>query len=171
MAKSRKTLDQVTRQYVEDLIGNNTGIKSIGSLQIMKELHTSYPFRVHSAGVKSGLSIDLQLFEKDFEYICRGSVQGFKILLHHPEDVPQVSKHFFHVPLGQEVLVSIQPEMITTKKGLNKYKPNVRGCYLEWERKLKFFQKYTQRNCELECLANFTYQNCSCVKFSMPSNE
>lgn len=29
---------------------------------------------------------------------------------------------------------------------------------------------YTQVNCELECLTNFTLTKCGCVKFSMPRN-
>lgn len=60
-----------------------------------------------------------------------------------------------------------------------------RQCYFDSERKLRFLKVYTQRNCELECLANFTlakwyvkspiilihYILCcfsGCVKFSSP---
>lgn len=45
--------------------------------------HTeSYPLRVFSA--RAGLSAWLVLFEKDFDYLCRSSVQGFKVVLHTP---------------------------------------------------------------------------------------
>lgn len=101
--------------------------------------------------------------------MCRGPVQGFKILLHTPGEVPQVSKHYFRVPLLQEVLVSVKPNMITTSEGLMSYEPNRRQCYFNSERQLRFFKVYTQRNCELECLSNFTRIECGCVKFSMPS--
>ncbi|KAJ6649409.1 Pickpocket protein 28 [Pseudolycoriella hygida] len=30
---------------------------------------------------------------------------------------------------------------------------------------------YSQRNCELECLTNFTLDMCGCVKFSMPHDD
>lgn len=43
-----------------------------------------------------------------------------------------------------------------------------RQCYLENERYLKFFNIYSQQNCELECLANLTITECGCAKFSMP---
>lgn len=43
-----------------------------------------------------------------------------------------------------------------------------RQCYFNGERYLRFFQVYTQQNCELECLANYTMAKCGCVKFSMP---
>lgn len=44
-----------------------------------------------------------------------------------------------------------------------------RQCFFDTERQLRFFKIYTQRNCELECLANFTVKTCGCAKFSMPS--
>lgn len=46
-----------------------------------------------------------------------------------------------------------------------------RQCFFEKERILKFFNVYTQPNCELECLANYTVDLCGCAKFSMPSNK
>lgn len=30
---------------------------------------------------------------------------------------------------------------------------------------------YTQQNCYLECIANFTLKHCGCVKFSMPRDD
>lgn len=46
-----------------------------------------------------------------------------------------------------------------------------RQCFFNEERYLQFFKVYTQQNCELECLTNFTLSQCGCVKFSMPRNE
>ncbi|XP_037031858.1 pickpocket protein 28-like isoform X2 [Bradysia coprophila] len=131
----------------------------------------TYPYRVFGSGARVGLFVLLKLYEQNLEYICRGPVQGFKILLHTPGEVPQVSKHYFRVPLLQEVLVSVKPNMITTSEGLRHYEPNRRQCYFASERKLRFLKVYTQRNCELECLANFTLQACGCVKFSMPRDK
>lgn len=130
----------------------------------------TYPNRVFGAGARAGLFALLRLYEQDLEYLCRGPVQGFKILLHTPGEVPQVSKHYFRVPLEQEVLVSVKPNMITTSEGLRHYLPNRRQCFFDSERQLRFFKVYTQRNCELECLSNFTRDECGCVKFSSPSN-
>lgn len=83
-------------------------------------------------------------------------MQGFKVLLHTPGELPRVSKQFFRIPLRQEVVVSVKPNMITTSDGLIDYSPDRRQCYFNDERYLKFFKVYTQSNCELECLANFT---------------
>lgn len=43
-----------------------------------------------------------------------------------------------------------------------------RQCFFNSERTLHYLKTYTQRNCQLECLANFTLAKCGCVKFSMP---
>lgn len=68
--------------------------------------------------------------------------------------------------------MSVKPNMITTSDGLLEYAPERRQCYFNNERSLQFFKVYTQSNCELECLANFTLARCNCVKFSMPrTNE
>lgn len=39
-------------------------------------------------------------------------VQGFKVSLHVPGEIPRVSKQFFRVPLSREVVVTVTPKMI-----------------------------------------------------------
>lgn len=128
-----------------------------------------YPYRVLDSGIGSGLSAILGSHVKNFDYVCRGPTQGYKLVLHSPVEAPQVSKHFFRVPVKQEVLVSIKPNMIITSRNLQGYEPSLKQCFSTSERQLRFFKVYTQRNCELECLSNFTKSECGCVKFSYPS--
>ncbi|XP_077285587.1 pickpocket protein 28-like isoform X2 [Arctopsyche grandis] len=128
----------------------------------------TYPVRGTGSGAKAGLVILLRAYNYDLDYLCRGPVQGFKILLHSPTEVPRVSQQYFRVPLSQEVIAAIKPNMMTTSEGLKDYDPERRQCFFPYERKLKFFKVYTQRNCELECLTNYTMLQCSCVTFSMP---
>lgn len=135
-----------------------------------KNLSESYPFRVIGTGDRAGLEVNLQVYKQDMDYLCRGAVHGFKIFLHTPGEVPQLSKNYFRVPLFQGVSVTIKPQMMITSDGLRHYSPNRRQCYLNSERQLRFFKVYTQGNCELECLSNFTLTECGCVKYSMPSN-
>ena len=130
-----------------------------------------YPKRILDPGARGGLNIVFKLYENDTDYICRGPVQGFKVLFHTPGEIPRVSKQYFRIPLRQEVFVSIKPNMITTSPGLTDYAPERRQCFFNDENFLKFFKVYTQSNCELECLANFTYNACGCVKFSMPRDN
>lgn len=110
----------------------------------------------------------LSAFRQNLEYVCRGPVQGFKVALHTPGEVPQPSQHYFRVPLGQEVLVAVRPTLRQTSANLLRYAPHERQCFRDDEGGLQFFRQYTQRNCELECLANRTLEVCGCVKFGMP---
>ncbi|XP_075146228.1 ripped pocket [Haematobia irritans] len=128
----------------------------------------TYPVRVLSAGSRAGLSIAFLNLKHEVDFGCRGPVQGFKVLLHSPDDVPLVSKQFVRIPMGREVLIAVKPNMITTSSGIAEYPPHRRQCYLNSERSLRFFKVYTQNNCELECLTNYTLKTCGCVKFSMP---
>lgn len=110
----------------------------------------------------------LRAYDKDLDFICRGPVQGFKLLLHQPGEIPRVSLQYFRAPLDQEVIVAIKPDMMTTSDSLRSYHPQRRQCYFAGERLLRFYKIYTQQNCEIECLANFTLEYCKCVAFHMP---
>ncbi|XP_061393667.1 pickpocket protein 28-like [Musca vetustissima] len=135
------------------------------------ELGTSYPARVLSSGTKAGVTAILLDNKTNIDYGCREASQGYKLLLHSPDDVPQVSKHFLHIPMNEETTIAVLPSMMTTSKAIAKYSPEKRQCYMAKERQLRFFQVYTENNCELECLTNFTLHRCGCVKFSMPRNR
>lgn len=82
--------------------------------------------------------------------------------------MPRVSQNYFRAPLDQEVVVAIEPDMMTTSEGLRDYDSYYRQCYFANERQLKYFKIYTQRNCEVECLTNYTLKRCGCVSYHMP---
>lgn len=44
----------------------------------------SYPIRVFNARQNAALHLFLQIYERDMDYICRGSVKGFKVFLRTP---------------------------------------------------------------------------------------
>ncbi|XP_049771508.1 pickpocket protein 28-like [Schistocerca cancellata] len=133
--------------------------------------YDTYPERALGAGARNGMFVLLRAFSYDLDYICRGPVQGFKVLLHNPAEVPRVSLQYLRAPLSQEVVVAVKPNMMTTSDGLRSYSPHRRQCYFPYERHLRYFKVYTQQNCELECLTNFTLNRCSCVSFHMPRTE
>ncbi|KAL4709034.1 hypothetical protein ACJJTC_005895 [Scirpophaga incertulas] len=128
----------------------------------------TYPHRGSGHGAKAGVTFLMKSKEIDLDYLCRGPVQGFKILLHNPAELPRLSQQYFRSPLAQEVVVAVKPKMMTTSDGLKPYPPERRQCYFPSERYLKYFKIYTQSNCEMECLTNFTYARCGCVHFGMP---
>lgn len=88
-----------------------------------------FPYEVLGAGNRGALSIVLRMYEKDFDYICRGSIIGYKVAIHLPGDLPSIlsSNHFIHIPTNQETLITFQPEVMRTSSSLQGYSPNERG--------------------------------------------
>lgn len=130
-----------------------------------------YPMRVFGTGKQFSVNVLLRIHNSDIDALCGGSTQGFKVIFHAPMEDPQISKRYFQVSPGKQALFSISPNLIRTCDGLKKYSPDARQCYLEHERKLQFYNHYTKRNCESECLANFTLNTCGCAIFTMPSKR
>ncbi|XP_065087743.1 pickpocket protein 28-like [Ochlerotatus camptorhynchus] len=128
---------------------------------------TSYPYRTIGPGALAGLQIMLYSEDKDLEYSCSGPVQGYKVLLHSPADYPQISNRYIHIPLDQEVMIAVKPLITETTHKLQHYSAERRQCFFSHDRSLRFFRVYTQDNCNLECLTNYTLQRCGCVRFSM----
>lgn len=129
-----------------------------------------YPRRVLSAS--EGLTINLRLNPNDTDFLCGGPVQSFKILLHTNGEVPQVSKYYYRVPVDHDIVMSVRPSIMqTTDTLLTNYNSDRRKCFYDGERQLKFFRKYTQRNCQLDCVARHTVETCKCAKFTMPRLE
>lgn len=54
---------------------------------------------------------------------------------------------------------------------LRSFSPQLRNCYFEGEKVLKYFKTYTKAMCEYECNTNFTLSVCGCVQFSMPRGK
>ncbi|CAO1415895.1 unnamed protein product [Diamesa hyperborea] len=131
------------------------------------EFHT-YPQRVLGSGLVAGLNVMLIGNKLDLEYRCRGYSQGFKIAFHSPNEIPRFSKQYYRISFNREVLINLNPQVVVTSNELKSYKPEVRKCYLDGEKTLKYFKSYTKSNCELECLSNFTQLTCGCVKLGMP---
>ncbi|CAO1415887.1 unnamed protein product [Diamesa hyperborea] len=127
-----------------------------------------YPQRGLRSGLKAGIEIHLIGRKIDIDYHCSGFSQGFKIALHSPNEIPRFSKQFTRIAFNNEVFINLVPEVLITSDVLKSYKPEVRKCYFDGEKTLKYFKSYTKSNCELECLANFTESICGCVKFGMP---
>ncbi|GBP43266.1 Pickpocket protein 28 [Eumeta japonica] len=125
-----------------------------------------YPRRGHQNSALPDLEIELLENAQKQDKLCIGEKRGFKIILHHPMDSPR-AKPFYHIQGGQEGALSMSFHMISTSEKLRSYAPHVRQCYFPAERKLRYFKEYTQKNCERECRANYTFARCGCVWFNM----
>lgn len=70
---------------------------------------------------------------------------------------------------GSELRIVITPKIMTATEKLKTIPLKKRQCLFNEERHLRFYRTYTERNCALECEANFTLDFCKCVLYFMPS--
>ena len=128
-----------------------------------------YPNRLSETGRFNSLGFRLLMTVDNSFHLCNHLV-GFIISFHMPNELWQMSKNQIFIPPGIDTKISIIPKVTITSDGLRKYAPQVRGCYFQTDRQLRFFKSYSQAKCEEECLANYTKNACNCVPFFMPSN-
>ncbi|KAG7308210.1 hypothetical protein JYU34_006880 [Plutella xylostella] len=127
----------------------------------------TYPQRAAKTG-KYNLMIFLQSSVKDHDETCNPVGSGFKIFLHNPADLPHSSVHSYAALPRQLSSLALTFHSLSTSHNLRKYHPEVRQCYFQNERFLRYFHIYTQNNCMLECRANYTFHRCRCVPFYLP---
>jgi acid-sensing ion channel, other len=132
-----------------------------------QQLYDDYPRK----GTRLPLVASIFVLRGMVDGLCNGFTegQGFKVFLHLPNEVPDMSKQYYLVPDRQIVNIKIVPRMITTAPELREISVEKRQCFFSDERHLRFYESYTQNNCELECVANLTVEICGCQKFFMPS--
>jgi acid-sensing ion channel, other len=94
-------------------------------------------------------------------------------LVHRPDLLPTFLQRndFIELKFGNDIEVEVTPEIIKTDRSLAKLDPELRECYFDNERSLRFFRTYTQKNCEIECFTNYTIQRCGCVALDQPYND
>lgn len=77
------------------------------------------------SGTRDGLTVTFSLNRSEFDDTCRSHVQGFKLQLHMPGVVPQISKHYLHLPMKRDVLIAVNPKVIRTDDDLSAFSPAV----------------------------------------------
>lgn len=128
-----------------------------------------YPYLAFGTGKRDSLLVLMQALNSEIDYLCGGATDGYKITFHLPNEWPIMWKKPFQISNGHAATFMIIPNLIITSPNVYSYDPNVRQCYYTAERPLRFFQYYTQHNCEMECLTNYSLNVCGCVHFAMPS--
>ncbi|XP_024889162.1 pickpocket protein 28-like isoform X1 [Temnothorax curvispinosus] len=128
------------------------------------------PWRPYGAGLIYGLTLALDVDMN--EYYCSSTAgAGFKMLLHNPVETPKVADFSFAITPGEETRVIVRPRISTANPAIISIPQRKRKCFFTAERKLRYYRTYTQRNCILECEANFTQQLCDCVQYYMPKSS
>ncbi|XP_011645500.1 pickpocket protein 28-like [Pogonomyrmex barbatus] len=128
------------------------------------------PWRPYGAGLLYGLTLVLDV-DMDEYYCSTTAGAGFKMLLHNPVETPKVADFSFSITPGEETRVIIRPRISTANPSIISIPQRKRKCFFTSERKLRYYRTYTQRNCILECEANFTQQLCECVQHYMPKSS
>ncbi|XP_014094082.2 pickpocket protein 28 [Bactrocera oleae] len=126
-----------------------------------------YPRRIAGTGESLGLSITLDV-EADKYYCSSTNSVGFKLSLHSPNESPNVHETGVLIAPGNETKVRVRPDKTETTQKLRSVDTKYRRCLFHDERKLLYFAHYTQRNCEMECIAKMLLQHCGCISFYMP---
>lgn len=73
---------------------------------------------------------------------------------------------------GRDYEVLIDPEVIISDENLEThYTKEERFCMFQEDVSLKYFKYYSQKNCELECLADLLTERCGCTPFYFLSNS
>ncbi|CAG9810334.1 unnamed protein product [Chironomus riparius] len=123
------------------------------------------------AGNPEGLNLIIEITNDLSKPIMTREINGYLIILHDPFELPsKLSKSFFINP-NQINDIDINLQINEIDESIAEYKPTDRNCYLETEKILKFFKKYTKANCIQECLTDFMINRCSCVEFFMIRNS
>ncbi|KFB52627.1 AGAP010967-PA-like protein [Anopheles sinensis] len=127
--------------------------------------------RVAGSGLDAAIGFNMVHYPLKIDTSCvRG--RGYKVLLHESNAYPDLAKRHIRLPVSHSLTIAVKPNIMLTSPELTKYSAIKRQCYFEHERPLRYFRRYNQDNCELECLTNYTEKECGCVHFSMPhTNE
>ncbi|XP_021709992.1 sodium channel protein Nach [Aedes aegypti] len=138
---------------------------------IKKQTLDNIPTRGLGAGKYRAFNLALIGHEDDMSKECDDlQIRGHKILFHSPVDYPHMINSVV-IPFDHITQIAVKPLVVKTSPKVRNYPPERRQCFFEDERYLKYFLVYTQNNCELECLSNYTLARCGCVKYSMMRSE
>jgi acid-sensing ion channel, other len=85
-----------------------------------------------------------------------------------PNELTPYVFDIWEIGMQQSVNIVLKPRILTTSDALRDYPIESRNCYYSNERKLRFFNDYTQYNCQHDCAANVTLEHCGCVTLNYP---
>lgn len=96
--------------------------------------------------------------------------QLLKVIFHPPNEIPTRFHTSFDATFGDETNVYhiAGVQSYRANKNLNILAPEIRQCYYENEKKLKYFKKYSKSHCELECLNDFAKSRSKCSIIDLP---
>ncbi|KAL7013324.1 hypothetical protein ACKWTF_015331 [Chironomus riparius] len=116
------------------------------------------------------VSVSASAFPYFYDEIYNGRYDGHLIYIHSPYELPTESSNQIFLQKDTFLKAQVEPQLNVVDVSLEDLDIKERNCYLEHEKKLKFFKVYTKTNCEHECMADNVLNRCSCVEFFMIRN-
>ncbi|KAF0751167.1 pickpocket protein 28-like, partial [Aphis craccivora] len=126
------------------------------------------PWRVTGDTVDNAVRLIFDLTNKNLGDHCPKRDSGLTLIVHSPTDVPVGIQPTAYVTGSSMLSVALSLNTIHTSHKIKTWKPNIRNCYYQHEKNLKFFKIYTLHNCEVECRANNTLKICGCNAYFQP---
>jgi amiloride-sensitive sodium channel len=123
------------------------------------------------AAKRRELSFTLMINKEDENNLCTEISDNFQLFVTRSEELVTPLNRVYALKFDKNYEIKISAKKESAENNLKKFSPQNRGCYFEDEKKLQFFSAYTKNNCEFECMTNYTFKVCNCVKFSMPRND
>ncbi|KAL7014646.1 hypothetical protein ACKWTF_016044 [Chironomus riparius] len=143
------------------------------------DIHRNFtrPFRTSTSSAGLDVLMDMESdYDVDVQYysppwISSLKIRGAYLLIHDPYELPSTDSLIISANVDTMMNIWLNPELIKTDDLLKEYSLKDRNCFLNHEKKLRFFKVYTKTNCEQECLTEFMISHCNCVEFFMIRNR
>ncbi|VVC45170.1 Epithelial sodium channel [Cinara cedri] len=126
------------------------------------------PWRVTGDTIENAVRLVFNLKNTNLGGHCPETDSGLTIIVHNPADTPIGMKPTAYVTRNNMLSISLSIVVIHTSPKITNWTPKNRNCYFQNEKKLKFFKIYTSHNCEVECRANNTLEECGCNAYFQP---
>ncbi|XP_026736722.1 pickpocket protein 28-like [Trichoplusia ni] len=128
---------------------------------------TMKPLRVMASGESNGLGVELFLNNSEHQYACEGNSLGFTILIASPTDHVYTST-VLRLPMDRMTTIEVTPLTYKTDSSLRALSPYKRQCFFQNEKRLQYYEFYTDSNCKHDLWVQEARNKCNCVLFHWP---
>lgn len=126
-----------------------------------KDIH---PKKTKFFGTHHGLSVILHPLSEPKSLSTIDS-DGVKMIVNEYNEYPSENSIEKVLPSFQESFVEIQPERTFCSEPVRHLSISDRGCYFENEWNLKFYNRYSEANCQVECRMKQVIDLCGCLPY------
>ena len=128
-----------------------------------------FPIKAAGAGRSRGLVLMLDTLR--CEAVPTDSFKGLRVLVHDPDEFPNVGERGLIVGPGMENQIAITGTDIVSNEILRNFAATRRGCYFSDEFPLKYYSEYSRSSCVVECESEFIYNECQCTPYYLPGKD